>query len=157
MEAFLAVLLTARSGGRTASVADVQDILARFPALVVLAGFANPNEIAGLVEGLEDALDAPALYARQIRTAAWTLLGDGVFAAHPRTQQRVTELLIDDLSIRLINDAVGRGEIQPLPADRGALPLVECLTRRMQDDPDAILSTDRAQLAARHDPDAVRG
>lgn len=121
------------------------------------AGFANPNEIAGLVEGLEDALDVPALYARQIRTAAWTLLGDGVFAARPRTQQRVTELLIDDLSIRLINDAVGRGEIQLLPADRGALPLVACLTRRVQDDPDATLSTDRAQLAARHDPDAVRG
>lgn len=120
------------------------------------AGFANPNEIAGLVEGLEDALDVPALYARQIRTAAWTLLGDGVFAARPRTQQRVTELLIDDLSIRLINDAVVRGEIQPLPADRGALPLVECLTRRAQDDPDATLSPDRAQLAARHDPDAVR-
>ena len=120
------------------------------------AGFANPNEIAGLVEGLEDALDAPARYARQIRTAAWTLLGDGVFAARPRTQQRVTELLIDDLSTRLINDALDRGEIQPLPPDRGALPLVESLTRRVQDHPDATLSPDRAQLAARHDPDGVR-
>ncbi|MGH3612738.1 MAG: NACHT domain-containing protein [Pseudonocardia sp.] len=71
MEAFLAVLLTARSGGRTAGVADVQDILARFPTLVVLDGL---DEVA------RD--DARARVVREIDQFVARLATDT--AAHPQ-------------------------------------------------------------------------
>lgn len=117
------------------------------------AGFANPNEIAGLVEGLEDALEAVGEHARQARIATWVLLGDGVFAARPRTQRRVADLLTDDLSVRLLLDALQREEISALPADRGALDIAARLAIQVQAEPGAALAQERIELAVRLAPD----
>ena len=117
------------------------------------AGFANPNEITGLVEGLEDELDQRC-HPRQVRIAAWSLLTDSVFIARPRTQRRAAAMFADDLSVRLINHALDSGDdIVPLASDQGALALAETLQQHVGADPASPLTTERMHLAARLVPD----
>ncbi|WP_344319775.1 NACHT domain-containing protein, partial [Streptomyces yatensis] len=59
------------------------------------AGFANPNELGGMVEELEEERDA-RLHPNQVRIAAWNLLADGVFIGRTRSQNRAAELFLDD-------------------------------------------------------------
>ena len=70
------------------------------------AGFASPNELAGLRYGLEDAI-AGNRHPLQERAAAWTLLNDGIFANATRVQRDVARLLADDLSVQLIAGTAG--------------------------------------------------
>ncbi|MDB4986789.1 MAG: putative large ATP-binding protein, partial [Myxococcaceae bacterium] len=65
------------------------------------AGFANPNELAGLRYGIEDALAARG-HPLQERVAVWALLTDAVFADAPRVQRDVARMVTDDLSIQLL-------------------------------------------------------
>jgi hypothetical protein len=112
------------------------------------AGFAKVNELVALAEVLEDEFRS-SLRPAHIRTAAWTLLADGVFAARPRTQERVARLFDDDLSIALITHALDTNQdITPLPVDRGANTLTQRLFDTIADCPDHPLSTVRARLAA---------
>lgn len=84
------------------------------------AGFANPNELAGLRYGLEDAIGSAA-HPLQQRTAVWTLLNDGIFSAVAPVQRDVVKLLTDDLSLRLIADGYGSDSNFPLmPNNFGA-------------------------------------
>ena len=64
------------------------------------AGFASPNELAGLRYGLEDAI-AEARHPLQARVAAWALLSDGIFTNNIPVQRDVVRLLTDDLTIVL--------------------------------------------------------
>ena len=117
------------------------------------AGFANPNDITGLVEGLEEELEQRR-HPRQVRVGAWALLSDGVFSARPRTQQRAAALFADDLSVRLINHALNSDdEVVPLTAGRGAPTLITRLQDRVAADPASALSNERMELAARLSPD----
>jgi len=65
------------------------------------AGFAHANEASGLVDGLTEELVA-ARHPLAERVATWTLLGDGVFSSKTTAQRRAVELLLDDLSVRLL-------------------------------------------------------
>ncbi|MFD0634815.1 NACHT domain-containing protein [Catenulispora yoronensis] len=64
------------------------------------AGFASPNELASLRYGLEEAIES-GRHPLLTRAAAWALLGDGIFADHPRVQRDVVDLLTDDLTLTL--------------------------------------------------------
>jgi hypothetical protein len=70
------------------------------------AGFASPNELAGLRYGLEDAI-AGNRHPLQERAAAWALLNDRIFANAARVQRDAARLLADDLSVQLISGQPG--------------------------------------------------
>jgi hypothetical protein len=65
------------------------------------AGFAPPNELAGLRYGIEEAIEQ-ARHPLQERVAAWALMSDAIFANDIRVQRDVARLLTDDLSIVLL-------------------------------------------------------
>jgi hypothetical protein len=65
------------------------------------AGFAPPNELAGLRYGIEEAIER-ARHPLQERVAAWALMSDGIFANNTRVQRDVARLLTDDLSTVLL-------------------------------------------------------
>lgn len=67
------------------------------------AGFASPNELAALRYGVEEAL-REASRPLQVRSAAWTLLSDGVFVANHLVQRDVARLLADDMTISLMTE-----------------------------------------------------
>jgi hypothetical protein len=67
------------------------------------AGFSSPNELAALRYGVEEAL-REANRPLQVRSAAWTLLSDGVFVANQMVQRDVARLLADDLTISLMSE-----------------------------------------------------
>lgn len=67
------------------------------------AGFASPNELAALRYGVEEALRG-ATRPLQVRSAAWTLLSDGVFVANQLVQRDVAHLLADDMTISLMSE-----------------------------------------------------
>lgn len=68
------------------------------------AGFASPNELAALRYGVEEALRKAGGRPLQVRSAAWTLLSDGVFVANQMVQRDVARLLADDLTISLMSE-----------------------------------------------------
>ncbi|MYV97431.1 ATP-binding protein [Streptomyces sp. SID3343] len=109
------------------------------------AGFAQPNELGGLIEGLKDEWGNPARL-RQVRFTAWTLLRDGVFRCRTRSQQSAAELFLDPLSVRLINHALNAGEIPPLGWDSGANDLTAALLDRIADDPHSVATRERLAL-----------
>jgi hypothetical protein len=107
-EYFAAKFLAEWAGGERRDPLPKQEILRRLISRTYwlnvarfYAGFASPNELAGLRYGLEDAI-AENRHPLQERAAAWALLNDGIFANAPRVQRDVTRLLTDDLSVRLI-------------------------------------------------------
>ena len=65
------------------------------------AGFAPPNELAGLRYGIEEAMER-ARHPLQERVAAWALMSDAIFANDVRVQRDVAGLLTDDLSTVLL-------------------------------------------------------
>ncbi|MEU4714290.1 hypothetical protein AB0F73_11645 [Micromonospora purpureochromogenes] len=120
------------------------------------AGFANPNELSGLVDVLEEEFEG---YRRpmQVRVAAWTLLQDGVFARQMRAQKRAARLFADDLSVRLVDEALHEGRrgfpasnhaIRALTDDRGARQLVDLLLEKVKAAPDESMSPTRMRLAS---------
>jgi hypothetical protein len=117
------------------------------------AGFANPNEISGLVEGLEEEFEE-GHHPRQARLAAWTLLADGVFDARPRTQQRAIRLFLDDLSIRLLSQELGSGSCTTKFADENAAAMLSSALRdSVAANPSGRLNGERLRIAWQMQPD----
>jgi hypothetical protein len=118
-------------------------------------GFANPNELAGLVEGLEEEFE-DGQHPLQAAIAGWTLLADGVFANRPRSQKKAAELFVGDMNTCLISRALREDPGLTVPsADRGGQVLAELLRAKVAEDPDAPLTAERMELVARidHEPD----
>ncbi|MFC8198723.1 NACHT domain-containing protein [Streptomyces sp. NPDC057298] len=119
------------------------------------AGFACPNELAGMVEALEDERDT-GVHPSQIRTAAWTLLADGVFTARVRSQNRAASLFLDDLSVRLIRHALTHSQELPrVSGDRGGHYLAAKLREQVAKEPAARSTLERIDLAWRLDDPAA--
>ena len=117
------------------------------------AGFANPNEISGLVEGLEEEFEE-GHHPRQARLAAWTLLADGVFDTRPRTQQRAVRLFVDDLSIRLLSQELGSGACTTKFADENAAAMLSSALRdAFAANPSGPLSSEGLRIAWQVQPD----
>ncbi|WP_433311264.1 NACHT domain-containing protein [Micromonospora sp. CA-269861] len=122
------------------------------------AGFADPNELSGLVDVLEEEFESHSR-PMQVRLAAWTLLSDGVFTRQKRALKRATQLFVDALSVRLILDELDRGQGTPLHAraarplthDRGADHLVSVLLQRVEAAPGDSMSRERLNLALQLD------
>lgn len=94
-------------------------------------GFADPNELAGLVLGLEGALES-GRHPLQVRVALWALLRDGVFSTVSRTQKRATGLLTDDLSLRLVSPRRHPEQFPDLPDGLGASEFALTLNERVR-------------------------
>ena len=113
------------------------------------AGFAKPNELAGLVDGLAEELEE-GTRPRQARLAAWTLLTDGVFSARPRTQRNAVELFGDNISIRLLADAITSDPETPtLASDRGGQHFADLLQKQLVAEPDSPLTPERVAIVTR--------
>jgi hypothetical protein len=112
------------------------------------AGFARPNELPGLLDGLAEERDSTPGRPRHVRTVIWTLLSDGVFAVKARTQRQVVDLLTDDLSVRLLADASREPDTLPLPPDRGGRHLADQLQQQLIDDPRSPIASERGELLA---------
>ena len=129
----------------------LNELIARpfwFNASRFFAGFATPNEVSGLVDGLADTL-TDARHPLPDRISVWTLLADGVFAQRARAQQRAVELLTDDLSVRLLHMAGdGSDSLPAMPADRGAATYCQRLIDNVTADPTAPLAAERVSVAA---------
>ncbi|WP_212820310.1 NACHT domain-containing protein [Polymorphospora rubra] len=120
------------------------------------AGFVTPNEVAGLLEGVEEEMEA-GRHPAQARMALWALLADGVFAVRPKTQRRATALLSDDLSVRLLTHALtSDANLAVLAPDRGAVQLADALLDDAAATPRSPLAVERVQLAHRIVPDRAR-
>jgi hypothetical protein len=112
-------------------------------------GFANPNELAGLVEGLADECEEGA-HPRQTRLAAWTLLADGVFRSRTRTKRSAAALFGDDLSIRLLAHTLPSDPETPIPAkDRGGQEVVDLLHAQLAAHPTSPLARERVTIVMR--------
>jgi hypothetical protein len=117
------------------------------------AGFANPNEISGLVEGLEEEFEE-GHHPRQARLAGWTLLADSVFDARPRTQQRAVRLFLDDLSVRLLSQELGSGAWSTKFADENTATMVSSALRdSINANPVGQLNGERLRIAWQVQPD----
>ncbi|MCP2242701.1 NACHT domain-containing protein [Lentzea aerocolonigenes] len=122
------------------------------------AGFAAVNELAALAEVLEEEVEksSPPFDTKSLKTliahtrvVIWTLLADGVFAARPRTQERVVRLISDDLSVRMIDDALQRRQDLPfMAADRGGSAFVGALREAIAAEPRQPINLIRAKLVA---------
>ncbi|KES03428.1 hypothetical protein BU52_30805 [Streptomyces toyocaensis] len=111
------------------------------------AGFSRPNELAGLVEALEEERDAGAR-PRQLRLSAWVLLADGVFSGRSRTQHRAADMFLDDLSVRFIHRALTTQDDLPVPTrDRGAQYLADKLLELVSHNPVSRATPERLDLA----------
>jgi hypothetical protein len=110
------------------------------------AGFANPNELAGLRYGLASAIEG-GLHPLQERTAVWTLLSDGIFHdARLPVQKDVVSLLADDLSVRLVAARSGAGNFPALSASTGGALLVDLLMKAVEDKPGDRLAPERIRV-----------
>lgn len=113
------------------------------------AGFAKPNELAGLVEALEEEFEE-GIRPLQVRLASWTLLADGVFSARTRTQRNVVKLVGDDLSIRLLaHTLTSNPETPVLTHDRGGRELAELLQAQLAENPSSALTPERVAIVKR--------
>nr|WP_260680728.1 hypothetical protein [Arthrobacter sp. KBS0703] len=114
------------------------------------AGFANPNELASLRYGLEEAL-ADGAHPLQERLAVWTLLSDGIFANKQAVQRDVAKLLTDDLTVRLATSPEARGTSFPrLAATSGGDDLASALMDSVERAPDAHISLTRVSMLRKH-------
>ncbi len=114
------------------------------------AGFANPNELGGMAETLEEERDACS-HPSQVRIAAWNLLADGVFIGRKRSQNRAAELFTDDLSVRLIHHT---RDLPELAADRGGHHLASELRALVAKAPASRATAERIRLVSRLDDPA---
>ncbi|MYS80021.1 NACHT domain-containing protein [Embleya scabrispora] len=112
------------------------------------AGFAQPNELGGLIECLKEEWNNPTCL-QQVRYTAWTLLVDGVFRCRTPSQQSAAALFLDPLSVRLINSALDRAEIPPLAWDCGANDLTSALLDQVADDPHSPATAERLALTGK--------
>ncbi|WP_432983051.1 NACHT domain-containing protein [Dactylosporangium sp. CA-233914] len=115
------------------------------------AGFANPNELAGLRYGLEDAL-ADRRHPLQERVAIWALLGDGIFANKLAVQRDVVRLLTDDLSLRLIADHSESSAFPRLGRRVGGDDMSAALMQSLKAAPDGALAETTVRILRRHLP-----
>ncbi|WP_203717141.1 NACHT domain-containing protein, partial [Asanoa siamensis] len=115
------------------------------------AGFAHPNELAGLVDVLADEfekVDRP----NQVRAAAWTLLSDGVFDRQTRAHKRAARLFTDDLSVRLMQNGLQWAArtawtgTEGSTRDRGPDHLIALLEETIKRAPDEPMNRDRIGL-----------
>ena len=112
-------------------------------------GFANPNELAGLVSGLADEFEK-SNRPRQVRVATWTLLADGVFAGRTRAQKDAAKLLTDDLSLVLLSDALSSDPDMSVPVlDRGGKHLLEALQEDIVANPTSPMTTERLNIVTK--------
>jgi hypothetical protein len=110
------------------------------------AGFAKVNELAGLLEGIREEIDR-GRRPRQVRLAAWTIMADGVFSARPRSQKVAASFFTDDLSVRLIANALESGsEFSTLVLDRGGSDLVSALRQDITTNCSSSLADERLQV-----------
>ncbi|MGW6035971.1 NACHT domain-containing protein [Gordonia terrae] len=110
------------------------------------AGFADPNEVGGLVIGLEATLQS-GRHPLQARVGLWSLVRDGVFAPVSIVQRKAAQLLTDDLSLCLIGPERLPEQFPPLPAGLATTELLAALYRLLVQN--AASSPRRAQAAAR--------
>ena len=110
------------------------------------AGFADPNEIGGLVMGLEDALE-DGRHPLQVRVALWALLRDGIFSPVSRTQRKAVGLLTDDLSLCLLSPVSHPDQFPALPEGLGAREFAAALRNLVENNRE--VSRERALAAAR--------
>ncbi|MGK9272512.1 hypothetical protein KXR83_16090 [Williamsia muralis] len=110
------------------------------------AGFADPNEIGGLVMGLEDTLEQ-GRHPLQVRVGLWALLRDGVFAPVSTVQRKAARLLTDDLSLCLLSPERTPEQFPALPAGLANTELVTALHKLLADS--AASSPLRAEATAR--------
>lgn len=114
------------------------------------AGFANPNELAGLRYGLEDAI-GQGHHPLQERVAIWTLLSDGIFANRESIQRDVADLLTDDLTIRLATDNhAGSTNFPRLGGAAGGESLGKALLRDITANPGDDMSLARVAMLRQH-------
>lgn len=82
------------------------------------AGFAGPNEISGLVEGIEEAIES-GIQPAQARQSSMNLVIDGAFRARTRTEERAVGSVVDWMSGRLLGTLIPPDElISPKMRDR---------------------------------------
>lgn len=110
------------------------------------AGFADPNEVAGLVLGLEGALES-GRHPLQVRVALWALLRDGVFSPVSRSQKKAAGLLTDDLSLGLVSPHRSPEQFPDLPEGPGASEFALTLNEMVR--ANYLTSGTRARSAAR--------
>ncbi|KRE66723.1 hypothetical protein ASG92_15520 [Arthrobacter sp. Soil736] len=116
------------------------------------AGFAKVKDLAAHLDALEEEWESGS-HPAQTRMTAWALVGDGVFAARPRSQSQATRLFTDDLSIRLLaHFAADDPTFTILPHDRGGAAYLEHLREALQSDPTSPIAPELAALAAKHLP-----
>ncbi|MDF1704930.1 MAG: AAA family ATPase [Aeromicrobium sp.] len=110
-----------------------------------LAGHFPESQLSDLADDIMDvvAIDAPS---RQIRTALWTLLADGVFKKRPRPQERLAKQLADDVTAALLDDDSSNRET--LVPEFGGKHLSQELLRLIVRDYKSTANPRRARLAA---------
>ncbi|MFJ5233156.1 NACHT domain-containing protein [Kitasatospora sp. NPDC088391] len=113
------------------------------------AGFARANELAGLVEALEEEQESRQ-QPLEMLTAAWMLLADGVFSKRPRAQQRAAELFLDDLSVCLLAYQIRyHHDLPDLPLHHGGRELAAALLAAVEHSPSSATAHDRVRVSAR--------
>ncbi|BAJ27053.1 MULTISPECIES: hypothetical protein [Kitasatospora] len=114
------------------------------------AGFARPNELAGLADVLAEEKETSETPLQALMLAC-SLLADGVFSARPRVQRRVVDLFLDDLGFCLLDAQLHLGPDLPMiPPDRGGRELSRALLEAVEQDPYALLAGSRALFASWH-------
>ena len=107
-------------------------------------GCYSKGELASLIDRLHDlAVDKDFRYLSHPRILAATLLGDWVFAQHPRSVKLVMKLMLDELGLRFVltssSRRLNRSQSLILPRDCGQPELVEhCLTLLETQPPDDL-------------------
>lgn len=112
-------------------------------------GFAKPNDLAGMLEALEEEREL-GLQPRQVRLTSWALLADGVFNGRTRSLRRASDLFTDDLSVRLLHHALTASDETPaLSPDRGGRFLAENLLAQVSGECGSPMAAERISLAVR--------
>jgi hypothetical protein len=151
---YFAARFLAEWAGRERRVAlSKQDVLRRLierpywlNTMRFYAGFAPPNELAGLRYGLEDAMVA-SRHPLQERVAAWALLNDGIFANNTPVQRDVTRLIADDLSTVLIaSDPQAAVNFPRLTNTHGGDQFTTEVLTSIERSPSSVLTATRVDL-----------
>ncbi len=109
------------------------------------AGFASPNELAGIRYGVEDALQ-DRVGAIEIRVASWALLMDAVFMGNAPVQRDVVRLLTDDLTLHLARDGTYGDDFGRLAPDAGGSQLSQALRAQIEAAPTAAVTGPRVDM-----------
>jgi hypothetical protein len=110
------------------------------------AGAASPNELASLRYGLEEVIER-GRHPFQERTAAWTLLSDGIFAINRAVQRDVVALLTDALSTVLIaNHPDATANFPRLAHGSGAGQMTSKLLDQIKAHPSSTLNKSRTAI-----------